>query len=289
MGIRSSLGLSKSIWSVTFKMLARYPRILLPFFITALFEGLVLTVLFYYPRPPLTIIFAKPIHAFSGERFLHYPDNFLLLPQLFYYGQILVMMTVGVVMFGMAMGMVYQANTEGEKVKISGNLNRALRRYLTLAGLWLVTFILSLIILRVPRLLVVKFLQPTDLARVLLQMLFYGGVILTFFIEALFIYAYPAIIIERRGFLGAVKKSFGISKGVFLTTMILIITPRILDVMVMVLRQKFIGLMNLTLPEITLAILAVAIAVTFVTDSLVFLTTANLFVLSKETEKEATS
>lgn len=289
MGIRSALSLSKSIWSVTFKMLARYPRILLPFFITALFEGLVLTVLFYYPRPPLTIIFAKPIRAFFGEHFLHYPDNFLLLPQLFYYGQIFVMMTVGVVMFGMAMGMVHQANTEGEEVKIFGSLNRALRRYITLAGLWLVTFILSLIILKVPRLLVVKFLQPTASAKIFLQVLFYGSVVLTFIIEVLFIYAYPAIIIERRKFLGAIKKSFSISKGVFLTTIVLVITPRILDVLVMVLRQKFIGLMNLTLPEITLVILAVGVAVTFITDSLVFLTTANLFVFSKETEKEVTT
>ncbi|KPK41321.1 MAG: hypothetical protein AMJ78_05770 [Omnitrophica WOR_2 bacterium SM23_29] len=289
MGIISGLSLSKSIWSVTFKMLARYPRILLPFFITAFAEGLVLTVFFYFPRPPLSFIFAQPIRAFFGERFLHYPDNFLLLPQLFYYGQVLVTMTVGVVMLGMAMGMVYEANTEGEKVKIFGNFNRALRRYVTLAGLWLVTFIISLIILRAPRFLVIKFLQPTAPVRILLQVLFYGGVVLTFIIEVLFIYAYPAIIIERRKFLGAIKKSFSISKRVFLTTIVLVITPRILDVMAMALKQKFVGLMNLTLPEITLVILAGGIAVTFVTDSLVFLTTANLFVLSKETEKEVTT
>lgn len=285
MGISGSFGLSKSVWSVTFRMLVRYPRILIPFFIAALFEGLVLTVLFYFPRPPLTIIFAPPIKAFFGERFLHYPNNFLLLPQLFYYGQVLATITVGVVMFGMAMGMVYQANTEGEKVKIAGNLNRAIRRYVTLAGVWLVTFIISLIILRGPRFLVVKFLPPTVFAKILLQVLFYLGIVLVFFVEAFFIYAYPAIIMERRKFLGAIKRSFDISREVFLTTIILIITPRILDVAIMALKQRLIGLMNLTLPEITLVVLAASVVVTFITDSLVFLTTANLFVLTKETEK----
>lgn len=289
MGIKDSVSLSGSVWSVTFKMLGRYPRLLIPFFITAIFEGLVLAVLFYSPRPPFSIVFVPPVKAFFGERFLHYPNNFLVLPQLFYYGQVLATMTVGVVMFGMAMGMVYQANTEGEKVKIAGNINRSIRRYVTLAGVWLVTFIISLIILRGPRFLVVKFLQPTAFAKVLLQVLFYAGIVLVFLVEAFFIYAYPAIIIERRKFLGAIKRSFDISRSVFLTTIILIITPRILDVAIMVFKQHLVGLMNLTLPEITLVILAASVVVTFITDSLVFLTTANLFVLTKETEKEATS
>lgn len=286
MGIKGSFSLSKSIWSVTFKILAKYPRLLFPFFITALFEGLVLTALFYFPRFPLSIIFAPPIRAFFGARFLHYPSNFILLPQLFYYAQVLVTMTVGVVMFGAAMGMVYQAHTEGEKVKIFGNLNRSLRRYMTLAGIWLITFIISLIILRGPRFLIFKFLPPTTFFKILLQIFFYGGIVLIFLIEALFIYAYPAIIIERRKFFSAIKRSFGISKGVFLTTLTLIIVPRILDFVVMMLKQNAVRLMNLTLPEITLVILAAGVAVTFITDSLVFLTTANLFVLTKETEKE---
>lgn len=286
MGISGSFSLSKSVWSVTFRMLVKYPRILIPFFITALFEGLVLAVLFYFPRPPFTIIFAPPLKAFGAERFLHYPNNFLLLPQLFYYGQVLVTMTVGVVMFGMAMGMVYQANTEGETIKIAGNINRSLRRYITLAGVWLLTFIISFIILRGPRFLVVKFLQPTVFAKVLLQILFYVGIVLVFLVEAVFIYAYPAIIMERRKFLGAIKRSFSISKGVLLTTIILIVIPRILDVIVMVLKQNLVRFMNLTLPEITLVILAASVVVTFITDSLVFLTTANLFVLTGETEKE---
>lgn len=292
MGIIRSLSLSKSIWSMTFKMLLKYPRILLPFFITAVVQGLVLTILFYFPRPPFVSIFGPPIKAFfttkaySGARFLHYPDNFLILPQLFYYGQVLTMITVGVVMFGMAMGMVYQANTEGETVKIFGNLNRSVRRYLALAGIWIITFILSLLILRLPVFLIVKFMQPTPFAKILFVSLPYLGIFIAFLLEALFIYAYPAIIIERRKFFGAIKRSFSMSKKIFLTTVILIATPRILEIFVILARQKLKGLMNLTFPEITVGVLAGAIVVAFITDSLVFLTTANLFVLAKETEKE---
>jgi hypothetical protein len=45
--------------------------------------------------------------------------------------------------------------------------------------------------------------------------------------------------------------------------------------------------MNLTVPEITLVILGAGIALTFITDALVFLSAANLFILKQETEKGA--
>jgi len=288
MGIKENLSLCKSVWSVTFKTLAKYPVLLIPFFVNAVFQGLVLTVLFYYPRSPFSAIFGPPVKAFYGIRFLHYPYNFLLLPKLFYYGQVLMTLTLGVVMFGMAMGMVSQIHTEGTKPRIGGNINRSLRRYLPLAGVWLVTFIISLIILRGPAFLITKFMQPTTFARILLQVVSYGGILAVFIMEALFIYAYPAIVVERAGFLKGIARSFSVSKGVFLTTAILVIVPRILDFIGLIMKEKIAGAANITFPdfpEITAVILAILIGITLITDSLVFLSTANLFMLKKDTEK----
>jgi len=287
-GIRDNLSLSKSVWSVTFKTLAKYPSLLIPFFVTAVFEGLVLTVLFYYPRSPFAAIFGPPVKAFYGIRFLHYPYNFLLLPKLFYYAQILTTLTLGVVMFGMAMGMVSQVHTEGTKPRIGGSINRSLRRYLSLAGIWLLTFIISLIILRGPAFLIMKFMQPTTFARILLLVVSYGGILAVFLVEALFIYAYPAIIVERLGFFKSIARSFSVSTGVFLTTAILVIVPRILDVVGIIIKDKMTSATNLSFPdfpEITVVMLAIVLGITFITDSLVFLSTANLFMLKKETEK----
>ncbi len=273
---------------MTFKTLAKYPSLLIPFLVTAVFEGLVLTVLFYYPRSPFAAIFGPPVKAFYGIRFLHYPYNFLLLPKLFYYGQVLATLTLGVVMFGMAMGMVSQIHTEGTKPRIGGSINRSLRRYLPLVGVWLVTFIISLIILRGPAFLIMKFMQPTTFAKILLQVVSYGGILAVFLVEALFIYAYPAIVVERLGFLKGIARSFSISTGVFLTTAILVIVPRILDVIGIIIKDKMSSATNLSFPdfpEITVVMLAILIGITFITDSLVFLSTANLFMLKKETEK----
>lgn len=289
MGIKESLNLSKSVWSMTFRMIARYPRVLIPFFSIAVFEALLLTVLFYYPRPPVSAVFAQPIQAFFGARYLHYPYNFLLLPKLFYYGQILTILTLGVVMFGMAVGMVGQVNMEGNRPRISGNINRALRRYFSLAGVWLITFIASWILLKASLFLITKFSSPPLAAKLLFSASFYGSLAAVFLVESIFVYAYPAIIIERKGFIKGVVKSFSMIKGVFITTVILVLAPRILDIVGIVIRNKVIVASNVNFPafpEISAVVIAAIILMTFISDSLVFLSTANLFMLKMEVDKK---
>jgi membrane-anchored glycerophosphoryl diester phosphodiesterase (GDPDase) len=130
-------------------------------------------------------------------------------------------------------------------------------------------------------------MQKTPSAVLLLQVMSYIGVALVFLVEALFIYAYPAIILERKGFLGAIKRSFGVIGRMFFPTIILVFVPRLMELLYMFVKGKQQGLMNLTSPEITLVILGAGIILTFITDSLVFLSTANLFILKQETEKGA--
>lgn len=289
MGIKEGLNLSKSVWSMTFRMIVKYPRVLIPFLSIALFETLILTVLFYYPRPPFSAIFAQPIKAFFGVRYLHYPYNLLLLPKLFYYGQVITMLTLGVIMVGMAIGMIGQVHTEGNKPRILGNINRSLRRFFALSGIWFITFIASLAILKMPLFLITKLSLPPLAAKLLLFVFFYGGFLAVFLIEAVFIYAYPAIIIERRGLINGVMRSFSMAKDVFVATVILVLVPRILDIAGMFLKYKMINVSNSNFPvfpEISVVVITVIIWMTFIADSLVFLSTANLFMLKMEVDKK---
>ena len=279
------LGVAKSVWSMTFKMVRRYPSILFPFFMIAVSQAIVLAIMFYFPRPPLSIIFAQPIRAFFGEQFLHYPSNFLLLPRLFYFGQVVVMVTIGAIMFGTAIGLIHRANKKDEAYGVADSLNRSVRHYLTLVGIWVVIFCLSLIILRFPGFLITKFLSRTPLVSALLQVLFYGGFLLVFLVEALFIYAYPAAVLEDRGLLSAIKRSLRVSRKVFSTTFILIAIPRILEVLVIALRRYALMRVNRVLPELTLVILGLVITASFIADFLVMSSTVNLFVLTKEAER----
>ncbi|MFA5317222.1 MAG: hypothetical protein WC369_07375, partial [Dehalococcoidales bacterium] len=145
---------------------------------------------------------------------------------------------------------------------------------------------LSFIILKAPSWIVTSTMQRTQSSVMLLQVFSYAAIAVAFFVEALFIYAYPALIVERKSVFGAIARSFGVVKHVLFTTVLLVFIPRLLEVLFMVAKQKQQGLMNLTFPEITLFMLAAGIIISFISDSLVFLSTANLFILKQETEKE---
>ncbi len=284
--IKEGFSVSKSVWSMTFKMRRKYHSILLPFFIIAFFQGIGLVTLFHFPIPPVSVIFAKPIRAFFGEQFMHYPFNFLLLPRLFSYGQILVSGTIGVIMFGMAIGLIYQANIEDEKLRLMGNLNRSIRKYFAFVGIWLIIFVLSFIALRIPQFLIVKFLPKTALTNLIYKGIFYIGFIVILLIETFFIYAYSAVIIEGRKFISAVGRGVSVVKKVFLPTFILVTVPRLLDFLSIILKRYLDLFIKWTVPEVTLVLLGLSIIIAFITDFLVISTTANLFVLAKEAEKK---
>ncbi|MFA6357026.1 MAG: hypothetical protein WCY23_07965, partial [Candidatus Omnitrophota bacterium] len=205
----------------------------------------------------------------------------------FNYGQIFVMVVFGVIMYGMAMAMASQAHSGTEEVRAFGSFNRSARRYLGLLGIWAIIYILSFIILKAPSWIITSTMQRTQSSVMMLRILSYSAIAVAFFVEALFIYAYPALIIERKSVFGAVKRSFGVVKHVLFTTLLLVFIPRSLEVLFMLAKQKQQGLMNVTFPEITLFILAAGIIISFISDSLVFLSIANLFILKQETEKES--
>lgn len=283
MRIKESFGVAKSVWSMTFKMVRKRPCIILPFFVTAVFNAVALTILFYSPRYPLSKIFAPLIKAFSNLRYLHYPANFLLLPKMFYYMQIGIMLTVGVLMFGMAVNLIFQVSA-GEKPRITGSLNKSVRRYFTLAGIWIITFIISFAVIRGSMWLVVKTFSGSALFPILVRVVRYSGYLFVLIFEAFLVFSYPAAIIEKRKLFGSIKRSFFASKRVFLTMFILIAAPRFFEVLLILSRIRLMSYAFRNFPEAALIVLGLGIAVAFVADFLVMTSITNLFILTKETE-----
>ncbi len=285
MSIKEAFNISKSVWSMSVKMARKYPVILLPFFITAICNALTLAVLYYFPRKPWSLFFASPIRNFKGEKFLHYPSNFLVLPELFYYFQIFIMATVGIIMFGMAVNLIYQANSGNVLPRPAGSFNKSVRRYLTLIGIWATLFVLSFIILKVPAIILVKFLGAKPITLILLRIFFYSGFILVIIIEALLVYAYPAAIIDKKKYFASLKNSFGLSKRVFIASLILVAAPRLLEVGYIIARGYMIPFFVKHVPELSVGVIAFGIVLVLFTDFFVICAVTNLYILAKETEK----
>jgi len=66
------------------------PVILIPFLSIAFVQLLALEILYFAPRYPLAAFFNPIVQTLWGERFVHYPNNLLILPKLFQNVQVFV-------------------------------------------------------------------------------------------------------------------------------------------------------------------------------------------------------
>lgn len=262
-------------WRQLFESLAKNPVILLPFLIVGLFDAFLLILIFLAPQPPFSAVFAPPIRAFWGERFLHYPLNLVLIPKLFSYAHIFTTAIIGVLMTGLAIGMLSEVKT-GNKPQILLNFILALKRYFVLLAIWLIMFILAFLVYKIP-----NFLSINN--RVIVQVAFFLSFLITILIQVVFIYAIPAAFIERKGLIPAIKRGISFSKNYFLSTLILVLTPAVFYIPVMILKGKIPVLMSRFFPETALVILGLGIVVSVFIDFVVTCSTTILFINQSKT------
>ena len=141
------------IWRQTFKVFKNNPVVFLPFLIYLFFDLFALLLVFLAPQAPLSIVFAPIIKAFFGEQYLHYPVNFLLLPNLYNTAHIINSAIIGLLMAGTAIWLVYQRHNNQE-ANIFPAIIQARKRYLSFLAILLVFVLLGLLIYKIPKLLI---------------------------------------------------------------------------------------------------------------------------------------
>ena len=87
------------VWKEVGRIVAKRPTVALPFLIAGLINAIALYILYLAPQHPVSALLAPPIRVYFGEQFLHYPANFLLLPRLFYAGEMVIDAFFGMFMF----------------------------------------------------------------------------------------------------------------------------------------------------------------------------------------------
>ena len=270
MKLKQGFKIALGTWKTTLGYFKANPNLLIPFFIVGIFDFLILGVIYLAPRPPLSALLAPPIRAFWGEKFLHYPFNLLLIPHLFNYGHIISTAFIGVLMTGLAIGMLSEAKEEG-RPSVLVNLIRAAKRYPSLVAIWLVMFVLVTIVFKgLPFILRLK--QPTAL-----QIVFYVSFFISILIQVVFIYALPAVMIEKKRTWQAIKRSISFSKSLFLPTLLLVMIPMIIYLLLIILRGRLPILITKSFPEVILIFLGLGIVVSVIIDCLITYSTAILF------------
>jgi len=112
-------------------------KLITPFLILSIFQGLWLTILVYFYYAPVNKLFSPLLSYFYSERVLHFPYFYYLLPQIYNYGSLLILDFIfGIVLCGAAVFMI-GADFKQEKGGLVEGIRTAFKSLLALMVIWI--------------------------------------------------------------------------------------------------------------------------------------------------------
>jgi len=262
------------IYASVFSAIAEKPALFMPFLVFALLEVVVLGASYIVPRQPFVTVFGPIVRTLWGEKFLHYPAHFLLIPKLMYNARMVLAVVFGSLLSGIAVSMFYKKTFDTLFKKYFALFLVVL---LNVGIFWGFSKVLAWGLIRYfmtgrTRLLFMKagiWLGP---------MLPIIGFFVSLFIQSFFVYAIPIIIKKDEKVFKAIINSFAFFKKNILVTLILLGLPMLIYVPMIVLSYNTAFLMYTLFPEVVLLLSIVNIGITsLVIDPLVTLSTAYLY------------
>jgi hypothetical protein len=252
------------------------PVILTPFLVLMVCHALVLCVLFLAPRPPISSVLAPVIRAFAGEQFLHYPENFLLLPRLFTYGKNISDFFVGVFFTCVAITLIHQGYQKTTASWWFG-VKKAVRRFPRALVIWGCTFGAAVLVVRLTSRYIGP-LIPSVTARIMAEFS------LSILVQMIFVFALPSVIIENRKAFAALRRSLQVLGGRPIETILLVALPSLAFIPVIYGSMHVPQLMQRFFPEVTLYVLAGRIFIGGMVDLSIVSGVTLLFLAHKDSE-----
>jgi len=246
------------VYRQVFSLFKKNPTIWLPFIFLGFVNFVALMVLYLAPSPPFSYILAPIIRTFWGEQFLHYPDNFILLPRLFHHANVFVISLISVFITGIVIKKIESENTSGESVSTQVAARAVWRRYISLFVVWVVSFSLSMGLLKV-----VLAVTPRIFA------LQFGISLLTLVVmQALLCFLPPAILISQKGFFKSSWEGLVFGARHWVLTSVMIFLPVLLVTAISFLKA-FTPMVIRFSPEVVLWILVFGVAISIMVDLVV--------------------
>ncbi len=260
------------VWKEAGSIIGRRPTIALPFIIGCLVNVAVIFLLYLAPQRPILSILGPPIRVFFGEQFLHYPNNFILLPKLFSYAEIVTAALFGMLMTAVGVGMIADVK-RGVRASFFINLIRAFKRYFALFSVWLLTFGL---ITGVSKLMpfVLKPINSKGVGFLVISIYF----VMNILINLIFVYSIILIIVKRKKLIPALKQGVVLFTKLFVPTALLAVLPSLLYLPVLVLKTKVYFFINNIFPEMILIVLLIGAGLVAFIEFIIYLSLTILFI-----------
>jgi len=268
-------------WFSALEFITIKPVILLPFVFTAFLEGLALEIIYFYPKKPLSLLINPIVVKFYGENFTHYPDNLILLPNLFYSAQLFIYVAASIFFIAVAMHILKYAKADsaikaGTVIKEAGSRYPAYLMYgIIMIALLFAVKKLDMMILSWFFKWVVGFAPntaPKLLPAVTTVFVFASNIIM----QALFILVVPIMVLKRQSLWKAMLESVFLGLRHFSSIFVLILIPYTILLPVLLLKGYSLKLVTMTFPEINLVLAVVGVVLAIFIDCFVVVSAAHL-------------
>ena len=266
----------------------------LPFiiFFAVEFFCLILTYLSNYN--PLLLVFGPIVKTFWGEQFLHFPFNFVLLPKIASFLRILLSISIGPILSGIATLITINIYYK-KSIKLEGVFLKVLRKYFTLFFILLILNVTLYFAFKLIGLVLFKYFSKGNqqLFFIPLRYWSYGPIpvlinfMIAVFFQAAFIFAIPFIMLDDEKPIKAIIRSFVLYFKYFKLTSVLVILLMLIYLPILILNMKTMFLIENIFPEFIMIVAILgSILSSLVIDPLLTVASTLLFIKTKEIEQK---
>lgn len=249
-------------WRETLIFMKTNPIVIMPFLYIGFLEGMALLIAWFSTRFPFSYIAVPIISKIYGEDAVHYPGIMYVLPDLFYFGQVIVW-ALFAVFFSAVTARMYKNLIDGRPVNVGEQIKETLPNYfsfpilaIVIGTLFSLMGVVSMTVLR-------KFLGPVPAIFIYYVFKF---VLLTTVISSV-----PFIVFYKMNLFNAVKNSFIVWAKNFLTLFTIVFVPFLLYFPVFFAKYFYAEKYMAGMPEINLFLAMIGIVVIMLLGCFIYL------------------
>lgn len=234
----------------------------LPFAIYAAAQLLIVISIASFAYPPFSWLITPALRWRFGEQALHYPNNlFALRPAL---GQVdtFLWIFLGTLLSAVAVHL-FSAFFAGTRDRFAFGWRTAAPRYFALVAIGAVVMVLTQLIAQAPHALWSHLIEDNPMRFRLVRMLSVGLVVA---VQALFVYAFPYIVLERRRIAPAIAQSVRLAVRSPVTTYLIVGVPAALELFPLWLSRKSLAIAYRFSPGFLIAVMVIWIVVIFLSS-----------------------
>jgi len=248
------------------------------FFGYALLQILVVIALMFFAYPPFSSFMVPLMIKVFGEPAVHYPNNFMVLPSMYFWINLIFSGFLGTIIIGGATNL-FSLKYSDKPVVLSKGIAKVWPGYATLLLVWVIETAVLLGLFEVFPPLLNKIAFFSNYGPLMKQMVI---TIVALVVGSLFVYTTALVLLERRGAFSAIAQSFKLFGKYPVATVLLMVVPNFVKLPIDMLASKTDFLIRKFNPETIAFSIILGVLVSVFTNFVLIGTVTRYFMFTRE-------